>query len=104
MPQWVVAAGAIDLGHAWALPQYPSQIRRRQARAVEPSAMALQSCTRLAMVPARSADTAEGAWPPDGFGNSIRAMMAATSSASASRTGDSVPAVGLVRPVAMAGV
>jgi hypothetical protein len=84
------------------LPQYPSQIRRRHAKALVLSAIALQSRTRLAMVPARSPTAADDRLP-DGFGNSIRAMMAATNSASASRTGDSWPASGLVRLLAMAG-
>ena len=58
-------------------------MRRRHARALSLSSMALQSRTRLAMVPDRS--PAEGLLTP--VTDSIRAMIAATNSASGSRAG-----------------
>lgn len=83
-----VAAGAIDFGQACAFPQYPSQILWRQARALAVSAIALQSRTRLAMVLDRSLAAGGVARPPVGaLGDSRRAMIAATSSASGSRDG-----------------
>ena len=98
-----VTAGAMDFGQACAFPQYPSQIRRRQARALRLSAMALQSRTRLAMVPARSLAIELGAREFEDLGDSSRAMIAATSSASGSRAEASAAASARARVDAVAG-